>query len=243
MARTTNVMLFMTLCSSFVRPRTPLALWSLILLIVACSGPAAHKPPGSTAARASAPPAVVRSSQTAKAAVARDTRDANARFDAALQLMKQQQVAEAQAAFQSLANDYPEFSGPLTALGILYAQGRKRDTALASFAKAVAANPANAVAWTWLGSLYREARNHTGAEDAYRRAIAARSDYAAAHLNLGILYDVSLHRPQDALREYREYQRLSGDRNLMVAVWIKELEASSTQRTAAAGVAADGITP
>ena len=168
-------------------------------------------------------------------AAAKNTGDANARFNAALKLMRDKQPQEAQAAFLSLSKDFPEFSGPLTALGILYAQGKQRDQALASFAKAAAANPGNAVAWNWLGSLYRENKDFKHAEEAYRKALAARSNYAAAHLNLGILYDVSMRRPQDAIAEYREYQRLAGDQNLMVAVWIKELESNSTQRSASAG--------
>ncbi|MDB5970649.1 MAG: tetratricopeptide repeat protein [Hydrocarboniphaga sp.] len=203
----------------------------LIAAMTACSnGP----PPRSSSF--SAPKKVVTSTPApAKAPSAKNVADADRRFSAALKLMKDKQPTEAQAAFQSLATDFPEYSGPLTALGILYAQGKQRDQALASFAKAAAANPNNAVAWNWLGSLYRENNNFKQAEDAYRKALAARSDYAAAHLNLGILYDVAMRRPQDAVKEYREYQRIAGNDNLMVGVWIKELETSSTQRTASAG--------
>lgn len=176
-------------------------------------------------------------SSSSTSSPARDTRDADRRFNAALQLMRERKQQEAQAAFQALSKDFPEFSGPLTALGILYAQGKQRDQALASFAKAVAANPDNAVALNWLGSLYREIGDFKRAEQTYRKALAARSDYASAHLNLGILYDVALRQPQNALAEYREYQRLAGSQNLMVGVWIKEIEASSTTRTAEAGSA------
>jgi tetratricopeptide (TPR) repeat protein len=203
----------------------------LIAAVAACTtGPAVRD--GSSVSTAKKTTAA----STAKTATpARDTADADRRFSAALKLMKDKQPKEAQAAFQALATDFPEYSGPLTALGILYAQGKQRDQALASFAKAASANPNNAVAWNWLGSLYRENNNFKQAEDSYRKALAAKADYAAPHLNLGILYDVSMRRPQDAIKEYREYQRIAGSDNLMVSVWIKELEGSSTQHTASAG--------
>jgi tetratricopeptide (TPR) repeat protein len=202
----------------------------LIAALAACiNGPPVRDSESSTSKK------IVGTATTSKAPAGKDAADADRRFSEALKLMKDKQPKEAQAAFQALANDFPQFSGPLTALGILYAQGKQRDQALASFAKAASANPNNAVAWNWLGSLYRENNNFKQSEDAYRKALAARSDYAAAHLNLGILYDVAMHRPQDAIKEYREYQRIAGTDNLMVSVWIKELETSSTQRTASAG--------
>lgn len=203
----------------------------LIATVAACTnGPPVRDGSVASAAKTSS------TGTTAKAATpARDTADADRRFSAALKLMKDKQPKEAQAAFQALAADFPEYSGPLTALGILYAQGKQRDQALASFAKAASANPNNAVAWNWLGSLYRENNNYKQAEDSYRKALAAKPDYAAPHLNLGILYDVAMRRPQDAIKEYREYQRIAGSDKLMVTVWIKELEASSMQRTASVG--------
>lgn len=205
----------------------------LIAVIAACT----NGPPmrGGSGNSLSTPKKSATAAPTKTATPPRDTADADRRFSAALKLMKDKQPKEAQAAFQALAADFPEYSGPLTALGILYAQGKQRDQALASFAKAASANPKNAVAWNWLGSLYRENNNFKQAEDSYRKALAAKPNYAAAHLNLGILYDVSMRRPQDAIKEYREYQRIAGNDNLMVSVWIKELESSSTQRAAFAG--------
>lgn len=212
-----------------------LFLATISALLIAALAACTNGPPVRDAGSVSAPKKTVAVTPAKATKPARDSADADRRFNAALKLMKDQQPKEAQAAFQALAADFPEYSGPLTALGILYAQGRQRDQALASFAKAASANPNNAVAWNWLGSLYRENNNFKQAEDSYRKALAARPDYAAAHLNLGILYDVAMRRPQDAIREYREYQRIAGSDNLMVGVWIKELETSSTQRTASAG--------
>ncbi len=151
--------------------------------------------------------------------------DAEQRFQAALELMKNNKSDDARAAFAALAKDYPQYSGPLADLGVLYARGNQRQQALDSFAAAVAANPKNAFAYGWLGILYRENGDYARAEDAYRKALALNPDDATTHLNLGILYDAYLKRPQEALTHYREYQRLSGDQaRPIVAAWIRELQ-------------------
>lgn len=153
-----------------------------------------------------------------------DKGDPSQRFDAALKLMKDKQPQEATEAFTQLAKDFPEFSGPLTDLAILQANAKQRPAAIQNFQKAVGLNPQNWVAQNWLGTLQRENGDYAAAEKAYRGALAAKADYAPAHLNLGLLYDVYLKRPQDALNEYREYQRIDGGSKLIVSAWIHELE-------------------
>ena len=199
----------------------------LVLALAACAGGSPPRPPPAHAAAEAplAPPP----------APSADKGDPDARFKAALALMKDKKRPEAQAAFAQLAVDFPEYSGPLTDLGILFAQAKHREAALASLSKAVAANPKNAIAQNWLGIVYRDSGDYARAEQAYRSALAVRPDYAPAHLNLGILYDVCLKRPQDALGQYHEYQRYAGDDKLVVGVWIKELEARSGTMTASRG--------
>lgn len=193
----------------------------LLMLLAACTAPApyrdTHPAPARSQPQQPAAPAAADSAVAAKG-------DAEARFQAALKLMKDKQPQEAKEAFASLAQDYPQYSGPLNDLGVLQAQGRQRESAIASFAKAVAADEHNAFAWNWLGILYRETGDYARAEQAYRKAIEVKPDDAAAHLNLGILYDAYLGRPAEALAQYREYQRIAGSANLMVGVWIRQLE-------------------
>lgn len=195
------------------------ALALMALLIAGCAqfGSKPVPPP-----KAPAPAPVVK-----PAAPKIDHGDPDQRFKAALALMKDKQPQPALAAFASLAKDFPEFSGPLTDLGILDAQSRQPGPAIASLEKAVQANPANAIAANWLGTLYRENKDYPRAEAAYKRALTANADYAAPHLNLGVLYDVYQRRPQEALAQYREYQRLAGTGKLIVTAWIRELEAGA----------------
>jgi Tfp pilus assembly protein PilF len=197
-----------------MRSRT-LIVATLAAAVAACGSPA---PRPSSATRAASP------ATPAPAAVPARSQDADARFKAALDLMKARQFEPARAAFLALSRDFPEFSGALTNLGILYAKEKQRDAAVESLSRAVDANPRNAVALNWLGILHRESGAYARAEDAYRRALAARADYAPAQLNLAILYDVFLHRRDAALEHYRAYQQLTGGDNLIVAAWIRELE-------------------
>ncbi|GAC1621713.1 MAG: hypothetical protein NVS9B10_04870 [Nevskia sp.] len=194
---------------------------------------------GGTKAPSAAPPVVP--AAPAAAPPARpliDKGDPDQRFNEALKLMKDKQAKEAYDAFLSLAKDFPQFSGPLADLAILQANAKQRAPALINFQKALKDNPQNYVAQNWLGTLQREAGDYAAAEAAYRGALAAKPDYAAAHLNLGLLYDVYLKRPQAALVEYREYQRLAGSGKLIVSAWIRDLEDRIPPAPAAAPPAA-----
>ena len=198
-------------------------LWSAfaagsVLVVAACSAPAPHY-------NSKPVPAVSQSASPVKPDPAKG--DPEQRFQTALKLMKDHHVQEAQAAFAALAQDYPQYAGPLDDLGVLQAQGQQRDRAIASFARAVAADGGNAFAYGWLGILYRESGEYIRAEQSYRKAIELKPEAPVPHLNLAILYEQYLHRPGEALEQYREYQRLAGtSANPMVAVWIKQLEAS-----------------
>ena len=195
-----------------------LALIATVLLLGACAG----TPSRSTAE----PPSASRpqGAPTLPAPNSAQTRVAQQRFDAALKLMRAGERDAALSAFQQLSRDFPQFSGPLTDLGILHAQAGQRGEAISTLSRAVLVNPRNAVAHNWLGSLYREGGDFARAEQAYRRAVDADPQYAPAHRNLGLLYELSLAQPQQALTHYREYQRLTTDEGSIVAAWIRRLE-------------------
>jgi tetratricopeptide (TPR) repeat protein len=183
--------------------------------------------------RGAAPPV----SKTTPAAPVK--KDPQSRLNDALQLMRDKNLQEAEEALLALNKDFPEFSGPLTNLGILYAKSNRRELALTVLTRATTLNGKNAVAWNWLGIVQRESGDRANAEQAYRKALAVRPDYALAHLNLAILYDTYLLRPQDALVEYKAYQKLAGKEELRVSAWIAEIES----RQAAPPAAGSSILP
>lgn len=169
------------------------------------------------------PPAVEQPAEPAPPPA--DKGDPEGRFAEALTLMKQKKVKEAEAKFLSLAQDFPDYSGTQTNLGILFAKSNRRDAAIAAFTRAATLNGENASAFNWLGILNREIGNFERARLSYEKAIAIKPDYAAAQLNLGLLLEDHLHKPAEALPHYREYQRITGEKDLRVLPWIAEIEA------------------
>lgn len=230
-------------CAEPIRPgRTTISgrlAWLPLCAALVLAGCGAHPTqPGAQPPEQNQPAAV--SPQTQAQAPANG--DPDQRFQHALQLIKDKKPQEAKDAFAKLAQDFPQYAGPLNDLGMLQAQGKQRDQAIASFTRAVAVNDKDDYAWGWLGILYRENGDYARSEQAYLKAIALKSDNAVTRLNLGILYDAYLRRPQDALAQYREYQRIAGkDSKPIVIAWINELQDGQPQ---AAGRSATGqLTP
>lgn len=167
-----------------------------------------------------------------------------ARFAAALEQMKNGQLDEAEKALQALSKEQPKASGPWTNLGIIYAKTKRRDAAITALNRAVELKPDNAVAWNWLGIQYRSAGDAVRAQNAYEQAIKANSQDPLAHLNYAILLDQVLKRPQEAIAQYQEYQKLLGKPDLPSTAWIAELQAANKPAAApAAAPAAPGAKP
>src|SRR5437870_6879531 len=59
-----------------------------------------------------------------------DKGDVQARFRAALQMMREKKLPDAEAAFVALDQDFPKNSGTLTNLGIIYAKSNRLNQAL-----------------------------------------------------------------------------------------------------------------
>jgi tetratricopeptide (TPR) repeat protein len=188
------------------------------------TGCASTPPPKPKATSPAASPVAAAAAPASKPALAAAAKPAGA-YAEALKLMKAHQLAEAEAALLAVAAARPDASGPATNLGILYAKSNRKPQAREAFARAVALNPANAVAHTWAGVLAREAGDFTLAERSYRAALEADPAHADAALNLAFLYDLYLKRPADALAAYKRYDQLNGRKDARVAVWIDELEA------------------
>lgn len=195
--------------------------FSKFMAVAACASALAMAGCSSPQRRPASKPAAARPAAPAPATAAspQDTRYAQA-----VQQVRSGQWQAAEAAMLALAKAYPQYSGPQTNLGIIYARTNRKDLALAAFTRAVALNPRNAVAQTGLGVLAAEAGDIARAEQAYKAALTADPTYGLAHLNLGILYERSLNRPDAALVEYRLYRDHGGKDDLKAALWIAALE-------------------
>ncbi|MGH8447461.1 MAG: tetratricopeptide repeat protein, partial [Solimonas sp.] len=175
------------------------------------------------------PPA--KSGQPTPPAQVPDKGDPQARFDAALELMKNGDAAGAEQGLTALTKDFPEFSGPWTNLGILYAKSKRRDAAINAFTRAANQNPGNAVAFNWLGILNREAGNYERAKLAYEKALSLDPNDNLARLNYAILLDQYLKQPQAALVQYKQYQAQNPKEDLRVMAWVAEIEAKNKPAT------------
>ncbi len=221
-------------CADMAMPTPPtrLAGWLAPLLVLGliagCASPAKKPTAPVVSTETEAEPKVAAKPKASKG-------DPDARFTAALKLLKDRQLKEAREAFFQLAKDFPQYGGPYTDLAIIQYQAKQPALAIANFEKAARLNPENAVAWNWLGVIARESKDYPKAEASYLKALSIKPDYAAAHLNLAVLHDVYTGRPAEALNHYREYQRLAGGDKLIVTAWIKELEAQGLPPPAAAG--------
>lgn len=214
-------------------PRSPLRAVVLAVLVTATLAGCARKPTRPDRPTTPTQPAAL-TEPTEPAAPPADKGDPEGRFNEALELMKQKKAPEAEAAFLALTRDFPDFSGPVTNLGILFAKSNRRNEAIAAFTRAATLNGQNASAFNWLGLVNREAGNYARAKESYEKAISVKPDYAAAHLNLGLLLENQLQQPQQAVAHYREYYRISGGKDLRVLPWIAEIEARQAQPTSPA---------
>lgn len=205
----------------------PLCIALLCLGLSAC---------GATQTRPDAP-------DTGATAAVPDKGDPKSRFAAALDLQKQNQIAEAEQAYVALTTDFPDHAGPWTNLGIIYAKSNRRPQAIDALLKAATLNGQNKIAFNWLGILYRETGDLNRSRLSYEKALGIDPDYALAHYNLGVLLDAHLKQPVAALPHYKAYQQAGHAEDLRVMAWVAEIEAAEAARLPAPAAPAAGTAP
>jgi len=97
----------------------------------------------------------------------------------------------------------PENPRVLARMGDLYRQEGRIEDAVASFKKALAITPYDALIYNNLGVTYAQAGKHAEAAAAYQKATELNPGLAEAYFNLGNLYMAS-GRPHDAVRAYKQ---------------------------------------
>ena len=83
--------------------------------------------------------------------------------------------------------------------------------------------PPNPKLYNSRGILFRENGEFKKAEEDYLKSMSIKPDFPDAFLNLGILYELYLGKPEDALKNYKNYVHLGGKRE-DVLVWIDIIE-------------------
>ncbi len=208
------------------------------LAAIVCALAACSQAPVKPDAPETAPPAPTTAAPDSRG-------DPQQRFDAALEQMKGGDLKSAEQGLAALSRDFPEYSGPWTNLGILYAKSKRRDAAINALGRAVQIDPGNVVAFNWLGIINREAGRYDQAQLAYEQGLKAKPSDTLTRLNYAILLDQYLKQPQAAIAQYKQYQTQAAKEDLRVMAWIAELEAMSSPRPAAgaASTPPSGRTP
>ena len=158
------------------------------------------------------------------------------RYSRALGYMDAGDDVQAVREFESFGTQYPEYSGPLVNLGILYSRNGRPDAAMAALERAIKICRTCAAANNELGILQRQQGRFADAEQSYLRAIEADPGYRLAYFNLGVLHDLYNGRPDLALEFYGRYLEHEQDpeSRKLVEMWVADLtrRMGDTQRTA-----------
>lgn len=158
--------------------------------------------------------------------------EATQRFERALTLLGANDFAQAAKELQALSIAYPDYSGPMTNLGIVYLKTDKLDDAEKTLKAATQRGEPSAVAFNQLGIVYRKLGRFADADKAYSEALRIDPSYALAHLNRGVLCDLYLQQPQRALEDFERYLQLTKSPDTRVTSWVKELQSRLGVKTA-----------
>jgi tetratricopeptide (TPR) repeat protein len=131
-------------------------------------------------------------------------------------------TAEAELDFQQMELNYQSLAEPSVNLAIVLRGAGDLAGAAAALERATTRSPDYALAWNELGLVRRALGKFDDARMAYGKAIAADASYAPTHRNLGVLLDLYLQDPTEALAEFEQYRRLTGE-DKPVSGWIAEL--------------------
>lgn len=125
--------------------------------------------------------------------LAKNPKDAQARFLKGLILADQGKTNDAIALFTALTEDYPELPEPYNNLAVLYASQGKYDAAKDALEKAIRTHPSYATAHENLGDIYAKM-----ASLAYDKALALDSRNTTAQTKLALIKDIMGGQPRKA---------------------------------------------
>lgn len=147
-----------------------------------------------------------------------------ANYQSAVSAAKQGDIEQAIIRFNDIIKTSPEFSPAYTNLGLQYLKNKQLKDAETTLKKAIELNSNDAVAYNHVAIIMRQRGDFSDALKMYRLAIESDPEYANAHLNLGILLDMYLQELPDALQQYMRYQKLTNNKDKLVAKWIIDIE-------------------
>lgn len=149
---------------------------------------------------------------------------AMAEYARALQARMAGKDTQALVMFRSLGERFPQLSGPLLNVGLIYMEQEEYAKAQQAFEQSLAINDANPYAHNGLGLALREQGQFDDARIHYERALVLDPKYARAHFNLAVLAELYLQDLHLALEHFQAYQNLQKLPDENVANWIVDLQ-------------------
>lgn len=111
---------------------------------------------------------------------------AQTKFQQALALHQNGQLAQAQVLYEDLLRTQPQHFDALHLSGVIAAQTKNHRRAVELIGKAIELNPDNAAFYSNRGNALKELKLLDAAVESYSRAIAIKPDYAEAYSNRGL---------------------------------------------------------
>lgn len=139
-------------------------------------------------------------------------------------LNDQKQHAAAIKLLDSVRLKYPQLSGPDYQKARIYFNQGKLELALKFVDFSLLNNTRNYYSLNLKGIILREQGKFEQAREIYFMAIETYPPYPSSHLNLGVLADIYMRDLPLALLQYREYMKLTSNKDKKVANWIIEIE-------------------
>jgi tetratricopeptide (TPR) repeat protein len=124
-----------------------------------------------------------------------------AKFDQAIALHQQGNLAEAARIYRDVLREQPNHFEALHLLGLIANKTGQTERAAELIGQAIALKPDYAEAHNNRGNALRNLKRHEAALECYDKAIALKPDFALAHNNRGLALQ-DLKRPEDALASY-----------------------------------------
>lgn len=148
----------------------------------------------------------------------------NQNYMDAVAALKSGDLKEARNLFLEVIDKHPRLANAHVNMGIIFIKNKSFDEAENAFNRALEINPQNIYALNQLGFIYRKQGDFSKAKTSYEKAIDINPNYTYAHLNLGILYDLYLYELENAIEQYKIYNKLLKDEDKLVVKWIFDLE-------------------
>lgn len=143
-------------------------------------------------------------------------------YDAALDLLEQDRLAEGIAMLERVAETAPELGAPRIDLGIAYHRAGRLEDAETQLQLAIATNNYHPIAHNEMGILHRKAGRFAEAKASYESALAIYPGYHFARRNLAVLCDLYLVDLSCALENYEAYMATVPE-DSEVTMWIADL--------------------